>query len=66
MKKWQVVFILDASKTVEVEAETREAAEQLAWERVGNPTLCHYCAGNIDLGDPTEISEITEIVGAKE
>jgi hypothetical protein len=61
MKKWSVVFSVGASVAVDVEAETKEEAEQLAWETVSAPSLCYHCAGVLDVGEPYEIADIMEV-----
>jgi hypothetical protein len=61
MKKWAVMFALGASMSVEVEAETQEEAEKKAWEKAQFPTLCHHCSNEFDIGEPFEITEITEV-----
>lgn len=45
--------VLDASKYLgEIEAESKEQAEELAWGN-GNQyvSICHQCSGEFDLGD---------------
>lgn len=61
MKKWSVLFLVDASVSVEVEAETKQEARELASSVVESPSICHYCSNHIDVGDIMEIAEITEI-----
>lgn len=58
MKKFRAYAIISASKFIgEIEAENKEQAEDLAWdhENCYNPTLCHHCSYEMDLGDIDEI-----------
>jgi hypothetical protein len=53
MPKYRVFVSTTASATVEVEAESKKAALEEAWNSPNFPsgTLCHQCAGQVDLGD---------------
>jgi hypothetical protein len=61
MKRWIVMFALEASMSVDVEADTQEEAEKKAWKKAEFPTLCHQCSDQFDLGDPIAITETMEI-----
>lgn len=52
MAQYIVYINYTATETIEVEADSRDAAVLAAYEQ-SNPTLCHQCAGHLDLGDPT-------------
>lgn len=53
MTKYKVTLVVDASVTVEVEADSEEEARDKAEKIVEHPCLCHYCAGQLDVGDFT-------------
>lgn len=53
--KFYVTFEVYASTTVEVEADTKEEAEELAKDVVYTPSLCHHCSRHLDIGDVGEI-----------
>lgn len=56
MSTWFVTVTFDASKTVEVEAETADEAKDKAMEHpeIGSVCLCHQCSREVELGDPIE------------
>lgn len=49
--KYAVTVLFDACRSATIEAESPEEAEQKAHEEVGHASLCHHCAGEIDVGD---------------
>lgn len=53
MPKYLVTMVVDASKTVEVEAGDKEEAEKKAWELVRQPHICNQCSHELDIGDFT-------------
>lgn len=61
MKKYGVTLIYSATKYVEVEAEDEDKALEEAYKN-WHVSLCHQCAGEIDVGDcyDAEVTEITE------
>jgi len=61
VKKWSVTVLVDASVTVEVEAETAEEARELALGKAETPGLCHYCSNSLDVGDPYRAMDPQEI-----
>lgn len=56
--RYTAVFLVSASTSVEVEADSREEAETKAWEAVRNPRLCHHCSRQVDIGDVYELSDL--------
>jgi hypothetical protein len=55
MKRYTVTLIYDCTWSVEVEAETPEQAEDLAYNHEDLPgSLCHQCSNTFDLGDVIE------------
>jgi hypothetical protein len=62
LRKWNVVFLVDASVSIDVYAYDEAAARVAAWGKVNDHiTLCSECSGKLDVGETYEISEITEI-----
>ena len=59
--KYQVILTIDASIDIEVEADSEEEAEQLAYEKAKRPCLCHQCSREVQLGDIMDAVEVTEI-----
>lgn len=52
MPKFRVYAIYTASKFLgEIEAETKGAAEELAWKMDYYVGLCHQCANEVELND---------------
>ncbi len=60
MKKYRVILTVDATTTVDVEANSEEEALELALEQAEMPSVCHYCAEKIDIGDIIEAIEAIE------
>lgn len=73
-----VYYVTQAAYSVEVDvpddydpeddenqASREDKARELADEIADFPTLCHFCSGNIDLGDfePDESSDGVEFIG---
>lgn len=52
-KTYAVTVLIDASKSLDVEADSPDEAAFKATEQVGIPSLCHQCSGEIETGDPT-------------
>lgn len=48
--KWRVNVLYFASQVVEVDADSKEEAQEKAIER-GGVVLCHHCADELDIGD---------------
>ncbi|GAB3484222.1 hypothetical protein [Azotobacter salinestris] len=51
MAEFSVTLLIDASTSMTVTADTPEDAAELAMDEAGNPSLCHYCSGKMDVGD---------------
>lgn len=51
MNKYSVSIIFDASKCVEVNAESPEEALDLACDEAGYVSLCYQCSGEVEVGD---------------
>jgi len=52
MSKYQVCIIIDASNTVEVEADSPEDAMDLAYNMdEASPSLCHQCSHDVGLAE---------------
>lgn len=58
--KYMVCVLIDASKTIEVEAESPEEAKEKAMNEIGVPSICHQCSREVELGDPIEASDVWE------
>lgn len=52
MPKWNVCVLYDASKTIQVDADTEGEAMQKAMDIAENICLCHQCSDHIEIGDP--------------
>jgi hypothetical protein len=50
---YSVTVLFDASRSVSVEADSPEEAEEKAHNQVGSASLCHQCSDEIDIGDAT-------------
>lgn len=62
MPKYAVTLLVDATKTVIVEAASEAEAEELALEHANSPCLCHHCSEQVDVGEFTGgIVEIHEL-----
>jgi len=61
MPKYSVLISVDASITVEVEAPDEETAKELAFNTAECPSVCHYCSKYIQVGEPLEALEASEI-----
>ena len=52
MKTYHVLGVIDANVSVTVEADSPEAAAELAWESGEmNPSVCHYCSRKLNVGE---------------
>ena len=51
MHKYSVSVIFDASKCVDVEAESPEQAAGMAYDEAGYVGLCHQCSDEVEMGD---------------
>lgn len=51
MERYSVTLIFDASKGMDVEAESPEDAEAKAVDAIGSPCLCHQCSDEVELAD---------------
>lgn len=54
MKSYRVTLTVDATTSVNVEAENEEEAKQKALEMATCPGLCRQCSDELDLGDIQE------------
>lgn len=55
MPNYEVCVVVDASVTVDIDADTPEEATELAEDQVlrkGYASLCHQCSRNLNMGDP--------------
>ncbi len=50
-QNYSVTLIFDASKGMDVEAESPEQAEAMAVDALGSPCICHQCAAEVDVAD---------------
>lgn len=50
-QSYGVTIIFDASKGMDVEAESPEQAEAMAVDALGSPCICHQCAAEVDVAD---------------
>lgn len=60
--KYLVVFEVYASTTVEVEAGSEEEARDLANEKAYCPSVCQYCANEVEISDIGDITEVSLLV----
>lgn len=51
MERYSVTLIFDASKGMDVEAESPEDAEAKAVDALGSPCICHQCAAEVEVTD---------------
>lgn len=58
--KYRVMFTVDATVSVVVDADNEEAAKEKAWEVAAHPCLCHQCADELEVGDLLEIIDVTK------
>jgi len=49
--KYRVTLIVDATVSVEVEADNKEQALSRAYAQAETPVLCHQCNEGIELND---------------
>lgn len=61
MRRYSVLITVDASIVVEVEATDEESAKEEAFSQASNPSVCHHCAKQVQLGDLLEAVEVTEV-----
>ncbi|MGZ3235773.1 MAG: hypothetical protein ACXU8A_00185 [Burkholderiaceae bacterium] len=59
--KYRVSMTVDATLTVEVEAENEEQAKELAWDIAEAPCLCHHCSDQVDVGDLMEVCSVDAV-----
>ncbi len=57
MAKYSVIIPWYCSVTINVEAETKEAALKKAVEQA-HPSLCHHCSREIEMGDMVDHADI--------
>ena len=50
-QRYSVTLIFDASKGMDVEAESPEDAEAKAVDALGSPCICHQCAAEVGVAD---------------
>lgn len=48
---YAVTVLFDASRSVSIEADSPEEAEEKAHNQVGSVSLCHQCSGEVEMGD---------------
>ncbi len=58
MPKFRVLFSVDATVSVTVEATNRGAAQEKAWDVVERPCICHQCSDELEVGDVLDILEV--------
>lgn len=51
MTQYTCTILFDASASVEVDAETPEAAAEKALDERGHVTICHQCSEELEIGD---------------
>lgn len=62
MPKYAVTLVVDATKTVIVEAASEKEAQEYALEEAEDPCLCHHCSEQVDVGEFTgEIADVVEL-----
>lgn len=59
--KYRAFFTVATTCSVEVEADSEEAAEEKAWELVDVPSLCWQCSRQLDVGDILDMVEVEVI-----
>ena len=60
MSKYKVTLLYTATKQVEVEADSKEEANNKAMDE-GYVCLCHQCADEIEIDDDWNIADIQEL-----
>lgn len=50
VKKYTVNLVYDASCSIEIESKSIEDAIEAAYDEI-SPSLCHYCARDLNIGD---------------
>ena len=63
MNKYKVTLLVDASMTIEVEAECKKYARDEAERIAKRPIICHQCACKVEIGDVSEAVEAVRIWG---
>ena len=58
--KYRVIFTVDATCSVEVEADSEEEAKEKAWEEASAPTVCHQCSNELEVGDIMDCIDVEE------
>jgi|GEM_PF-6084782 len=61
MNRYSVLITVDASISVEVEAENEEQAKDLALEKAHRPCICHQCSSKVYVGEIIDAIEAIEI-----
>lgn len=60
MKKYLVIFEVYGSASAEVEADSKEEAQEKAARQV-HPSVCHQCARDVQIDDVGEVVEVMEL-----
>jgi hypothetical protein len=61
MSKYYCTVLIDASVNMEVEADTPEdAAEKAECSDQGQPSLCHHCSSDVDMGESYGVRVCTQ------
>ena len=58
--KYSVAISVDATVHVDVEAESKEAAERAAY-KAARVSICHQCSRGLDVGDLGDVLDVTEL-----
>lgn len=61
MNRYSVMFTVDASVTVDVDAENEEQAKERAWAQVSSPSVCHQCSREVEVGEIMDLVEVLEL-----
>jgi len=51
MDNYKVFIPIGATAMIDVEADSKEEAIRKAIEEIGNPSICHQCSNEIEIGE---------------
>ncbi len=54
MTKYRVTLLVDATVTVDVEANSKREAREKALDTADTPSVCHKCSSKVMIGDILE------------
>ncbi len=60
-KKYSVMFIVNCSTQLIVEADNEDEARDIAENEISEPNLCHHCGRDMNVDSVGEITEVLEL-----